>query len=75
MDKQVHESARLQRLLDELLSHLAVFPTPWGIRIGLAARGYPTGPLPLPVSSGRQRQIGAFTEWLTGWLPRTGLVT
>lgn len=67
------EAARIQGLLDELLSRLAVFPTPWGIRIGLAARGYPTGPLPLPVTPQRRRQIADFTEWLPGWLERSGL--
>lgn len=49
------------------------FPAPWGIRIGLAARGYPTGPLPLPVTPDRQRQIAEFTAWLQEWLVRTSL--
>lgn len=66
------EAARLQGLLDELISHLAPFPTPWGIRIGLAARGIPTGPLPLPVTGQRRRQIAEFTAWLPGWLTRHG---
>lgn len=64
------ESARLQQLVDELIAHLAVFPAPWGIRIGLAARGFDTGPLPLPVTAERQRQIREFQEWLKAWLPR-----
>jgi 4-hydroxy-tetrahydrodipicolinate synthase len=68
------EAARLQTLLDELISHLGPFPTPWGIRIGLAARGIDTGPLPLPVTPLRRRQIAAFREWLPEWLVRTGLV-
>ena len=67
------ESARLQGLLDELISHLAPFPTPWGIRIGLAARGIDSGPLPLPVTEGRKQQIAAFTAWLPAWLARNGL--
>jgi 4-hydroxy-tetrahydrodipicolinate synthase len=67
------EAARLQTLLDELISHIAPFPTPWGIRIGLAARGIPTGPLPLPVTPARKRQIAEFTAWLPGWLVDTGL--
>ncbi len=64
------ESARLQRLVDEVIAHLARFPTPWGIRIGLAARGFDTGPLPLPVTSARHRQVEEFQGWLKGWLPR-----
>ena len=70
---QPEEARRLQGWLDELTSRLAVFPTPWGIRIGLAARGYPTGPLPLPVTAVRQGQIADFTAWLQGWLVTTGL--
>jgi dihydrodipicolinate synthase/N-acetylneuraminate lyase len=67
---RVDESARLQRLVDELIVQLATFPAPWGIRIGLAARGIDTGPLPLPVTPERQRQIREFQEWLPAWLPR-----
>jgi 4-hydroxy-tetrahydrodipicolinate synthase len=68
------ETARLQVLLDELIAQLAPFPTPWGIRIGLAARGIDTGPLPLPVTPARRRQIAAFREWLPEWLVRSGIV-
>ena len=67
------ETGRLAGLLDELIDRLSVFPTPWGIRIGLAARGIDTGPLPLPVTAARAQQIAAFTEWLPRWLDRTGL--
>ena len=71
---QSNEAARLQGLLDELISRLMIFPAPWGIRIGLAARGYPTGPLPLPVTPDRQQQIADFTAWLPGWLVSTGVI-
>lgn len=70
---QSAEAARLQRLLDELIEQLNPFPTPWGIRIGLAARGLATGPLPLPVTAARQRQLSAFMAWLPGWLARNDL--
>jgi hypothetical protein len=60
-------------LLDELITHIAPFPTPWGIRVGLAARGLQTGPLPLPVTPARRRQIAEFSAWLPEWLTRTGL--
>jgi 4-hydroxy-tetrahydrodipicolinate synthase len=73
VDRQADEAARLQRLLDELMAQMAAFPTPWAVRIGLAARGIPTGPLPLPVTAGRREQISGFTEWFRAWLPRTGL--
>ncbi|MGH9373121.1 MAG: dihydrodipicolinate synthase family protein, partial [Vicinamibacterales bacterium] len=69
------ETARFQRLLNELIAQLAPFPTPWGIRIGLAARGIDTGPLPLPVTPARQQQIASFRDWLPAWLRRNGIST
>lgn len=75
VDGRRDETARLSGLLDELIDHLAPFPTPWGIRVGLAARGIDTGPLPLPVTPGRHEQIAAFKEWLPAWLQRSGLAT
>ena len=68
-----NEAARLQALLDELIDHIAPFPTPWGIRIGLASRGIPTGPLPLPLSAERRQQIARFNAWFPGWLERSGI--
>jgi 4-hydroxy-tetrahydrodipicolinate synthase len=72
VEHRMSDMAQLQQRLDELTSRLAVFPTPWGIRIGLAARGYRTGPLPLPLTRGRQEQIVGFTRWLQGWLESSG---
>jgi 4-hydroxy-tetrahydrodipicolinate synthase len=66
-----NEAARLQRRLDELVSKLSVFPTPWGIRIALDARGLSTGPLPLPLTSARLRQVAEFQDWLRAWLEAT----
>jgi 4-hydroxy-tetrahydrodipicolinate synthase len=57
------ETVRLQALLDEVISRIARFPTPWGIRIGLAARGLDTGPLPLPLAATRSQQIQEFGRW------------
>ena len=67
---RTEEATRLQGLLDELISRIAVFPTPWGIRVGLGARGISTGPLPLPVTPRRRQQIEAFQAWFPGWLER-----
>lgn len=74
VEKRHQEAARLQALLDELIAAMSVLPTPWAIRVGLAARGIDTGPLPLPLTAERKRQIGAFTTWLPEWLRRNGLV-
>lgn len=64
------EAQRLQGLLDELIERLSWFPAPWGIRLGLAARGLDTGPLPLPLSDERMAQIARFQEWVPGWIDR-----
>lgn len=57
-------------LLQELFGQQGAFPTPWGIRIGLEARGIDVGPLPLPLSAGRQAQRAAYLAWVPGWLAR-----
>jgi 4-hydroxy-tetrahydrodipicolinate synthase len=62
------DTLRLHQRLEELVARLTPFPTPWGIRIALAARELPTGPLPLPITSTRERQIAEFQAWLRGWL-------
>jgi 4-hydroxy-tetrahydrodipicolinate synthase len=72
MDKRDEEAARLQALLDELLARLGVFPTPWAIRLGLAARGVNTGSLPLPLTSARRVQAEQFQKWLPEWLQASG---
>ncbi|MEO7275139.1 MAG: dihydrodipicolinate synthase family protein [Vicinamibacterales bacterium] len=65
------EAAHFKALLDELIVQLAKFPTPWGVRVGLAARDLQTGPLPLPLTTLRRQQVAAFTAWFTAWLPQT----
>ena len=67
-DGRVDDTARLQLLLDELIARLSVFPTPWGIRIALEARGLPTGPLPLPLTTARREQIREFQTWFRAWI-------
>jgi 4-hydroxy-tetrahydrodipicolinate synthase len=64
------DTVALQALLDELIAALSAFPTPWGIRIALEARGLPTGPLPLPLTPARRRQILDFQVWFREWIMR-----
>jgi 4-hydroxy-tetrahydrodipicolinate synthase len=59
---------RCQGLLDDLITHLAPLPTPWGVRVALRIRGIDTGPLPLPVSPERAAHIARLETWLPGWL-------
>jgi 4-hydroxy-tetrahydrodipicolinate synthase len=69
-DRRPDQTTRLQARLDELIARLSVFPTPWGIRIALEARGISTGPLPLPVAPARRRQMHEFQEWFRGWIAK-----
>jgi 4-hydroxy-tetrahydrodipicolinate synthase len=61
---------RCQCLLNELVVEIIKLPIPWGIRLGLEVRGIPTGPLPLPLSPVRKRQVSEYLRWLSEWLPR-----
>lgn len=69
-DGRQTEALRLQALLDELIARMAAFPTPWAIRMGLAARGLPTGPLPLPLTPRRRQQADEFQKWFKAFLDR-----
>lgn len=67
------EARRLQEMLDEVIAWVVRLPVPWAVRAGLAARGIANGPMHLPVSAGRARQIHEFSEWLRNWADRHGL--
>jgi 4-hydroxy-tetrahydrodipicolinate synthase len=67
------EAGRHQALVAELIEHVAALPVPWGVRLGLAARGLDTGPLPLPLSEARREQIARYGAWLPGWMERSEL--
>ena len=66
--QRTDEAARLGELVVEVISHLSVLPTPWGIRIALAARGFDTGPLPLPLTSARRQQIETLQKWFEAFV-------
>jgi len=63
--------ARLEGRRQELLSWLDRFPAPVGIKTAVAARGIPTGELPVPLSTGKQQCLEQFREWFKAWLPAT----
>jgi 4-hydroxy-tetrahydrodipicolinate synthase len=65
---RAEDAASLHVRLMDLIDRLSVFPTPWGIRIALAARGFDTGPLPLPISVGRAGQMSEFQRWFAASL-------
>jgi 4-hydroxy-tetrahydrodipicolinate synthase len=64
------EAARCQRLVDEFCDEFSSLPTPWAIRVALRARGVDTGPLALPLSAQRARDVERFTQWFATWFDR-----
>jgi dihydrodipicolinate synthase/N-acetylneuraminate lyase len=63
--------SRLEARWQELLSWLDRFPAPVGIKTAVAARGIPTGELPVPLSAGKLQCLEQFREWFKTWLPAT----
>lgn len=62
-----------QQMLDELIEQVVRLPIPWGVRIGLAARGVPNGPMHVPPSRNRLRQAEELRAWLDAWSAGRGL--
>ncbi len=65
------EASVHQNILDSLVRNVvSPLPTPWGIRLGLAARGMETGPPHIPLSASRRHQIVEVRSWLADWASR-----
>jgi 4-hydroxy-tetrahydrodipicolinate synthase len=60
---------RLEGKRQELLWWLDRFPVPVGIKTAVQVRGIQTGPLPVPLSAGKQQCLEQFREWFKTWLP------
>jgi len=62
------EASGHQAILTELAERVVgPLPIPWGIRLGLEARGLAIGPPHLPASPPRRRQIEEIRAWLKRW--------
>ena len=67
------QSQRLERRLQEFIHWLDRFPSPVGTKEATAARGLKVGPLAVPLSPEKQRELNEFRGWFRDWLP--GLLT
>jgi len=54
-------------LLDSFIEHIDPFPTPFGIQLTMAARGFKKAALALPIGPTAQRKADAFAEWFRGF--------
>jgi 4-hydroxy-tetrahydrodipicolinate synthase len=61
---------RLERRLQEFIEWLNRFPAPAATREATAARGLKVGPLAVPLSPEKQREMEAFRGWFREWLPQ-----
>jgi 4-hydroxy-tetrahydrodipicolinate synthase len=62
-----------QATLDVLIEEVVRLPIPWGVRVGLAVRSVTNGPMHLPPSATRLRQIAELQDWLRNWAETRGL--
>jgi len=67
---QAERASALQAMVDEIIERLVGLPVPWAVRVGLEVRGVPNGPMHLPLSPARVRQVAEFRSWLKGWAAR-----
>jgi 4-hydroxy-tetrahydrodipicolinate synthase len=59
--------ARRGALLDSFIEHIDPFPTPFGIQLTMAARGFKKAAPALPIGPTAQRKADAFAEWFRGF--------
>lgn len=60
-----------KRLLDEFIQQLNVLPTPWGLKVTSAVRGFTSESYPFPLSPERIAETAALHSWFAGWYPST----
>ena len=70
---EVVKARAYQATLDELIEQVVRLPIPWGVRVGLAARGIPNGPMHLPPSPERRGQMDDLGRWLSRWAEERSL--
>jgi len=66
------EARQQQQELDTVIEEIVRLPIPWGVRVGLSARGIANGPLHLPASGKREAQIAELKNWLKDWATQRG---
>jgi 4-hydroxy-tetrahydrodipicolinate synthase len=59
----------LESRLQEFLQWLDRFPAPVGVREACAARGLKVGPLAVPLSPEKARELDQFKSWFQAWAP------
>jgi 4-hydroxy-tetrahydrodipicolinate synthase len=69
----LERAAAYQVVLDEVIEHVVRLPIPWGVRVGLGARGIPNGPMHVPPSPARLQEMEELREWAGVWAAQRSL--
>jgi 4-hydroxy-tetrahydrodipicolinate synthase len=59
--------AKYQALLDDFIAHLGTLPTPWGLKVTSAVRGFTQESYPFPLSAERAREAETLRTWFREW--------
>ena len=59
----------LDERLQEFVQWSACFPEPAAVKLATGWRGLKTGPLAVPLSPRKQKDLEAFRDWFQSWLP------
>jgi 4-hydroxy-tetrahydrodipicolinate synthase len=65
----VESTQRLESRLQEFLAWNDRFPAPVGVKEASAARGLKVGPLAVPLSAEKAKELDRFRCWFENWLP------
>jgi 4-hydroxy-tetrahydrodipicolinate synthase len=60
-----------EKLLNEFISRISVLPTPWGLKVASAVRGFSRETYPFPLSAQRQLEIAELRNWFKSWYQKT----
>ena len=60
-----------EKLLNEFISRISVLPTPWGLKVASAVRGFSQETYPFPLSAQRQLEIAGLRSWFKSWYQQT----
>jgi 4-hydroxy-tetrahydrodipicolinate synthase len=62
-----HAFETKSRLLNEFIDHLGPLPTPWGLKVTSAVRGFTRESYPFPLSQKRELEVADLRSWFKTW--------
>ena len=68
-ENRTEQIAALQTRLQEFIAWIDRFPTPVGVKVATAVRGFKVGPVAMPLSKEKTALLEEFKAWFKAWLP------